>query len=77
MRVAIYNPQSTSLLARPSKPSDVKLETVTICNSAQDSEIQDVEDVNMANGWIIGWTIWAFIAGLNIYLIVMLGLGKS
>jgi len=80
MRVAIYSTQPTSLPARPSKTSDIKLETITICNSAQDSEIQDVEYVNMANEWIIGiigWTIWTFIAGLNLYLIVMLGLGKS
>ena len=76
---------STQLNPHPSRPDrpkllTSKLETITICNSAQDSEIQDVEYVNMANGWIVGiisWTIWAFIAGLNLYLIVMLALGKS
>jgi Mn2+/Fe2+ NRAMP family transporter len=42
-------------------------------------EVQDVEYVDMANGWImsiVGWAIWALIAGLNVYLIVMLGLGR-
>jgi Mn2+/Fe2+ NRAMP family transporter len=46
----------------------------------RDVEVQDVEYINMANGWvvgIIGWLIWAFIAGLNVYLIVMLGLGQG
>ena len=46
----------------------------------RDVEVQDVEYINMANGWvvgIIGWLIWAFITGLNVYLIVMLGLGQG
>ena len=48
--------------------------------SGRDLEVPEVEYVNMANGWVVaslGWLIWAFIAGLNVYLIVMLGLGKS
>jgi Mn2+/Fe2+ NRAMP family transporter len=39
-----------------------------------------VEWVCMANGWtvaILGWLIWALIAGLNVYLIVMLCLGNG
>jgi Mn2+/Fe2+ NRAMP family transporter len=47
--------------------------------STGDPEEQEVEYINMASGWIvtiIGWGIWAFIAGLNIYLIVMLCKGK-
>ena len=45
-----------------------------------DPEGQGVTYVNMANGWtmaILGWLIWAFIAGLNVYLIVQLGLGNG
>jgi len=48
--------------------------------SGRDLEVPEIEYVNMANGWVVaslGWLIWAFIAGLNVYLIVMLGLGKS
>jgi Mn2+/Fe2+ NRAMP family transporter len=47
--------------------------------TANDPDGQLVEYVNMANGWtmaIIGWLVWMFIAGLNVYLIVMLGMGK-
>lgn len=46
----------------------------------RDVEVQDVEWIDMANGWVvggIGWLVWAFIAGLNVYLIVMLGLGRG
>lgn len=46
----------------------------------RDVEVQDVEWIDMANGWIvgtIGWLIWGFITGLNVYLIVMLGLGRG
>jgi Mn2+/Fe2+ NRAMP family transporter len=38
-----------------------------------------MEYIDMANGWImsiVGWAVWALIAGLNVYLIVMLGLGR-
>jgi Mn2+/Fe2+ NRAMP family transporter len=44
-----------------------------------DVEVQDVEYIDMSNGWImsiLGWAVWALIAGLNVYLIVMLGLGR-
>ena len=44
-----------------------------------DAEDQEEIYVNMASGWVVsflGWSIWGFIAGLNVYLIVMLCLGR-
>jgi len=63
MRVSVYTRQSGE--------SDTMLEI---------EEGDRVEWVCMANGWtvaILGWLIWAFIAGLNVYLIVMLCLGNG
>lgn len=63
MRVSVYTRQSGE--------SDTMLEV---------EEGDRVEWVCMANGWtvaILGWLIWAFIAGLNVYLIVMLCLGNG
>ena len=82
MRVAVYNnyypSTSASAPAAVEPPSGGKVPGhIPI---ARDAEIQDVEYLNMANGWIIaslGWLIWAFIAGLNVYLIVMLCMGKG
>jgi hypothetical protein len=54
--------------------------TGTETAAPRDVEVQDVEWIDMANGWIvggIGWLIWAFLAGLNVYLIVMLALGRE
>jgi len=47
---------------------------------AGDIELQGIEWVDMANGKVVaflGWGIWLFITGLNVYLIVMLIMGKS
>jgi Mn2+/Fe2+ NRAMP family transporter len=80
MRVTVYSPSevSTAVQTDIGKPSHSQGNT--LANVAADVEIQDVEYVNLANGWIIasvGWITWFFIAGLNVYLIVMLGLGKD
>ena len=48
--------------------------------SGGDIELQGIEWANMANGKVVtvlGWGIWLFITGLNVYLIVMLILGKG
>jgi metal iron transporter len=91
MRVAVYAPpppsppvRITSLTYGTNKPGVI---TNTVSNSDTltdasnlNTERQGVEYVDMSNGWIttvIGWLIWAFIAGLNVYLIVMLGKGES
>jgi Mn2+/Fe2+ NRAMP family transporter len=45
--------------------------------TTEDVEVQHVQHIDMSNGWIVsilGWAIWFIIAGLNVYLIVMLGL---
>ncbi|KAK9238699.1 natural resistance-associated macrophage protein-domain-containing protein [Lipomyces kononenkoae] len=41
---------------------------------------RDIEYADLSNGWIVtvsGVLIWLFISGLNIYLIVLLGLGEG
>ena len=69
--------------AKTSEPATNEVVTVTTESAgegARDVEVQDVEWIDMANGWVvgtIGWLIWGFIAGLNVYLIVMLGLGRG
>jgi Mn2+/Fe2+ NRAMP family transporter len=73
MRVAVYSTSDVSTTVPESAKPPLE-------DPIQDVEIQDVEYINMANGWILtvlGWLIWLFIAGLNVYLIVMLALGKS
>jgi Mn2+/Fe2+ NRAMP family transporter len=71
MRVAVYTTERTS---------EVQTGVGDRKDTVQEAvEVQDVEYVDMANGWImsiVGWAIWALIAGLNVYLIVMLGLGR-
>jgi Mn2+/Fe2+ NRAMP family transporter len=75
MRVVVY-----TQLDVPCITNNGKSPTQETATSNQDPEVQGVEYINMANGWImrsLGWLIWALITGLNIYLIVMLGMGKS
>ena len=74
MRVIVYTQNDV-----PSPPTDNN-KPVTVVTSNSDTEIQGVEYINMANGWImatLGWLIWLMITGLNVYLIVMLALGSS
>jgi metal iron transporter len=74
MRVHVYNIQNDD----PAPPANNK--PVTVVTSNSDPEVQGVEYINMANGWVtatLGWLIWLVITGLNIYLIVMLALGNS
>jgi metal iron transporter len=66
--------------ARSTTNGDDKSTTVLTAATLSDSEMQGVEFIDMANGWIttiLGWLIWVFIAGLNVYLIVVLALGNS
>jgi Mn2+/Fe2+ NRAMP family transporter len=74
MRVIVYTQNDV-----PVPPADNN-KPVTVVTSNSDTEIQGVEYINMANGWImatLGWLIWFVITGLNVYLIVMLALGTS
>jgi len=76
MRVVVYT-QSDFATQPPVNRKDTTLAAAT---SNLDTEGQGIEYINMANGWIVrglGWLIWVIITGLNIYLIVMLGLGTS
>jgi len=79
MRVTVYAPSEVSTAVQTDmgkSPSQGN----TPADGATDVEIQDVQYVNLANGWIlasIGWFTWFFITGMNVYLIVMLGLGKG
>lgn len=77
MRVAVYTSDiRTSEVQSAPRVGDIKLPV----ERTGDVEVQDVQYVDMANGWIVsilGWAIWAIIAGLNVYLIVMLGLGRG
>ena len=90
MRVTVHR-EATSLLL-PAASSTAKLSTPAVENAGEtsdsnnyntinrDPEASDVEHVNMANGIVVavlGWLIWAFITGLNVYLIVMLALGQG
>ena len=75
MRVAVYTQ------IEPAEPESVHHKGISsITTATSDGEIQGVEYIDMANGWAVatlGWLIWGLITGLNIYLIVMLVLGKS
>ena len=67
-------------ISEPATNEVVTATTESAGEGARDVEVQDVEWIDMANGWVvgtIGWLIWGFIAGLNVYLIVMLGLGRG
>jgi Mn2+/Fe2+ NRAMP family transporter len=80
MRVAVYSQQSSSLVnISPQAPGNKTTPPATVTLN-RDEEVQNLEYVDMANGWIISglaWLMWAFIAALNVYLLVMLGLGKG
>jgi Mn2+/Fe2+ NRAMP family transporter len=73
MRVAVYAPPLPTNVTDQASGKPAQTPT-------PDPEVQGVEYIDMANGYtmtILGWIIWTFIAALNIYLIVMLGLGQS
>jgi len=60
-------------------PSTINGKIVSTATTESSTETPGVEYVNMASGLVVtilGWLIWTFITGLNIYLIVMLALGK-
>lgn len=71
-------PSSTT--ASPSTaPVDGKLAPAP-STGAGDIELQAVEWVDLSSGkvmTVLGWLIWLFITGLNVYLIVMLILGQG
>jgi len=79
--VTTETPKTTDVKITETATNEVGSTTVESAGEgARDVEVQDVEWIDMANGWVvgtIGWLIWAFIAGLNVYLIVMLGLGRG
>jgi Mn2+/Fe2+ NRAMP family transporter len=79
--VTEINPSRTDpKKTEPTTPEIAITTTESAGEGARDLEVQDVEWIDMANGWVvgtIGWLIWTFIAGLNVYLIVMLGLGRG
>jgi Mn2+/Fe2+ NRAMP family transporter len=80
MRVVVHRqlPSTEALSPIMKDPQPVTASATAI--PSQDSEEQTVEYIDMANGLVVtglGWVIWAFIAGLNVYLIVMLCLGKD
>jgi metal iron transporter len=81
MSVAVHRDAELALTAATGQNIDKVAEPLETTNSAiRDAEIPNVEYVNMANEVVvatIGWLIWAFITGLNVYLIVMLCLGKG
>jgi Mn2+/Fe2+ NRAMP family transporter len=83
MRVVVYRPlpsiESLPITAVDAKASQPMTAT-TSATGNQASEEQTVEYIDMANGLVVtilGWLIWAFIAGMNLYLIVMLCLGRG
>jgi len=72
MRVAEHAQCPATAIMMESKEEKVSENTIAI--SSETPEDQE-RYVNMASGWVItilGWSIWGFIAGLNVYLIVML-----
>jgi Mn2+/Fe2+ NRAMP family transporter len=76
MRVVVYT--QSEFATQPTVNG--KDTTLAAATSNSDAEGQGVEYINMENGWIVrglGWLVWAIIAGLNVYLIVMLCLGQS
>jgi metal iron transporter len=88
MRVIVYTespaytqpPPVQTEPVTPAPNGDNKVTTVLAMPMVSDSETQGVESIDMANGritTILGWLIWVLITGLNVYLIVMLALGKT
>ena len=83
MRVVVYrllpSTESLPITAVDAKASQPMTAT-TSATGNQASEEQTVEYIDIANGLVVtifGWLIWAFIAGMNLYLIVMLCLGRG
>ena len=83
MRVVVYRPlpsiESVPITAVGAKASQPMTATTSATGNLA-SEEQTVEYIDMANGLVVtilGWLIWAFIAGMNLYLIVMLCLGRG
>ena len=81
MRVPVYTPIAEPISPTPPSPTDTKHATSmrTATTGLSDGETLGVEYINMATGLfvtILGWLIWVFIAGLNVYLIAMLAKGR-
>jgi len=73
MRVIVYTQNDAAAPTADDK-------STVVATSNPEAEVQGIEYINMANGWVtatLGWLIWFLIAGLNVYLIIMLILGKS
>ena len=71
---------SASTATATAAPTDGKLTPAPSGAATGDIELQGIEWVDMSSGkvmTVLGWLIWGFIAGLNVYLIVMLILGQS
>jgi Mn2+/Fe2+ NRAMP family transporter len=83
MKVVVYRqlPSTESLAITTVGGKDSQPVTATTSATVnQGSEEQTVEYIDMANGLVVtilGWLIWVFIAGLNVYLIVMVCLGRG
>ncbi|GAO51285.1 natural resistance-associated macrophage protein [Saitoella complicata NRRL Y-17804] len=72
---------SIDVLSPGTGPSHRRTGTVTTIsdNCSPGTEIE-IEYIDMSNGWtltIVSWAIWGIISGLNVYLIVLLGLGNA
>jgi len=66
-----------STVAATSEKEKISERVSTIENG--EAEDQEERYINMASGLVVtllGWSIWGFITGLNVYLIVMLCLRK-
>jgi Mn2+/Fe2+ NRAMP family transporter len=72
--------EASSSTASPSAtPVDGKVTPATSTETG-DIELQGAEWVDLSSGkvmTVLGWLIWLFITGLNVYLIVMLILGQN
>ena len=78
MRVIVPPQSSVSTILAPTIGKEkISRHASTLENG--NAEDQEERYINMASGRLVtflGWSIWGFIAGLNVYLIVMLCLGK-
>jgi metal iron transporter len=77
--LAVTTEPSSSTVSPSRTPVDGKLAPAPSAGTG-DIELQGVEWVDLSSGkvmTVLGWLIWLFIAGLNVYLIVMLILGQN
>jgi Mn2+/Fe2+ NRAMP family transporter len=77
MRVVEHAQGPAATILMESRTEKISENTIAISRGA--AEDQEERYINMASGWVItflGWSIWGFIAGLNVYLIVILCLGR-